>query len=417
MMYRWIYGSVALLFSISLWSQDTAKIMFYNLLDFPEAPPANRELILRDIIDVVQPDVFMVAELQNQIGADLVLNQALNDDNNNYASAPFVLNTSGSGGSINQLLFYNTEKFSLELTDIIQTSLRDINRYQLKALTTQSQTNPILIDFFVAHFKASQGSFNEQFRFNMALDFTNYINANLSPDANVVFAGDFNFYNANENGFQQLFIGNTNIPMNDPVNQLGDWNNNPSFSTVHTQSTRESNNSFNDFGAGGGLDDRFDFMFVSGNILDDTHEVSYINGSYKAFGNNGNCFNEDVSDTSCFGSFGQSIRNLLWNMSDHLPLVMDLEFDQDFLNTEEFKLEKIISFPMGNILRNELIINIHPDYLSKIDKLYIYNTLGQQLKTLNVHDTEIKVMLEGFPNGIYFLKAQNLKPLKFAISR
>ena len=417
MMYRWIYGCVALLFSAVLWSQDTAKIMFYNLLDFPEAPPANRELILKNIIDVAQPDVFMVAELQDQIGADLVLNQALNDDNNNYASAPFVFNTSGSGGSINQLLFYNTQKFSLELTDIIQTSLRDINRYQLKALTTQSQTNPILIDFFVAHFKASQGSFNEQIRFNMALNFTNYINTNLSPNANVVFAGDFNFYNANESGFQQLFIGNTSIPMNDPVNQLGDWHINPSFSGVHTQSTRESDNFFDDFGAGGGLDDRFDFMFVSGNILDDTHEVSYVDGSYQAFGNNGNCFNEDISDTSCFGSFGQSTRNLLWNMSDHLPLVMDLEFDQNFLNTEDFKLENIISFPMGNILRNELTISIHPKYLSKIDKLYIYNNLGQQLKSVNVFDTDVKVTLDGFSNGIYFLKARNLKPLKFAISR
>ena len=305
-MQRMIYVVIALLYSMFLQSQDTAKIMFYNLLDFPEAPPANRELILRDIIDEVQPDVFMVAELQDQNGADLILNQALNDDNSDFVSAPFVLDTSGNGGSIQQLLFYNTKKFSLELTDIIQTSLRDINRYQLKALTSQSQTNPILIDFFVAHFKASQGSFNEQIRFDMALDFTNYINTNLDTDDNVIFAGDFNFYSANESGFQQLFIGNTIIPMNDPVNQLGDWHVESSFSSVHTQSTRESNNFFDDFGAGGGLDDRFDFIFVSGNILDDSHEVNYITDSYQTFGNNGNCFNEDISDTSCFGDFSQS---------------------------------------------------------------------------------------------------------------
>jgi hypothetical protein len=78
--------------------------MFYNLLEFPEAPPANRELLLKDIINAVNPDVFMVAELQDQTGADLILNQSLNDSDNIYASAPFILNTSGSGGTIHQLL-------------------------------------------------------------------------------------------------------------------------------------------------------------------------------------------------------------------------------------------------------------------------------------------------------------------------
>lgn len=416
-MQRMIYVGIALLYSIFLQSQDTAKIMFYNLLDFPEAPPANREFILRDIIDEVQPDVFMVAELQDQNGADLILNQALNNDNSDFASAPFGLDTSGNGGSIQQLLFYNTKKFNLELTDIIQTSLRDINRYQLKALTSQSQTNPILIDFFVAHFKASQGSFNEQIRFDMALDFTNYINTNLDTDANVIFAGDFNFYSANESGFQQLFIGNTIIPMNDPENQLGDWHVESSFSSVHTQSTRESNIFFNDFGAGGGLDDRFDFIFVSANILEESHEVNYITDSYQAFGNNGNCFNEDISDTSCSGDFSQNTRNLLWNMSDHLPIVMDIKFDQNFLNTESFEPENIITFTRGNIFRNELNVKIYSDYLSKINELYIFNTLGQEVKVVNVNNTEIKVSLEDLPNGIYLLKALNINIKKFVISR
>lgn len=402
---------------MTVWSQDTARIMFYNLLEFPEAPPSNRELILKDIIDHTQPDVFMISELQNQIGADLILNQALNTTQNNYAAAPFVFNTSGSGGSINQLLFYNTQLFNLELTDIIQTSLRDINRYQLKALTVNNQTNPIIIEFFVAHFKASQGDSNEQIRFNMALDFTNYIKNNLAANANVIFAGDFNFYNANESGFQQLFIGNTTIPMNDPINQLGDWHINSSFSKVHTQSTRESNNSFNDFGAGGGLDDRFDFIFTSENILDLNHEVHYISDSYQVFGNNGNCFNEDISDTSCFGDFSQNIRNLLWNMSDHLPIIMDIELKSNFLHAEQFASEDIIKFPYGNIFDNKMHINIKTNFLSRIEYIYIYNTLGQQLKVIPASNTALQISLDDLPNGIYFLKAQNINAKKFIISR
>lgn len=415
-MRRVIYVGIIMLWSLMSWSQDTARIMFYNVLEFPEAPPNNRELILKNIIDEIQPDVLMVAELQDQNGADLILNQSLNATQNNFTSAPFVFNTSGNGGSINQLLYFNTEKFSLELTDIIQTSLRDINRYQLKAITDQSQTNPIILEFFVAHFKASQGSFNEQIRFDMALAFTNYINTNLSADANVIFAGDFNFYDANESGFQQLFIGSTIIPMNDPVNQLGDWHTNSSFSAVHTQSTRESNNSFNDYGAGGGLDDRFDFMFVSGNMLDDNHDVRYIDDSYVAYGNNGNCYNEDISDTSCSGIFTQNLRNLLWNMSDHLPIAMDLEFEQNFLEINHLVTNDVINLPNGNVPHQELWVEVNPSFLSEIHSLYVFNTLGQQINSIDVSNTNIRIALDDFAKGVYILKTNTGHTLKFIIS-
>lgn len=415
-MLKWMLFCMLTLYSILIWSQDTARVMFYNLLDFPEAPPANRALLLKDILNDINPDIFMVAELQDETGANLILNESLNTTNNNYASAPFIFNTSGNGGTLQQLLYYNTNKFSLELTDIIQTSLRDINRYQLKAVSSQSDTNPIMVDFFVAHFKASQGSFNEQIRFDMALDFTNYLNTNLNNNANVVFAGDFNFYTANESGFQQLFIGNTIIPMTDPLNQLGDWHTNSSFSSVHTQSTRESNNSFNDFGAGGGLDDRFDFIFLSGNLLDPNHEVSYINDSYQTYGNNGNCYNEDISDNTCSGSYSQNTRNLLWNMSDHLPLVLDLKFEQDFLNLNEFSNQAILNFSQGNVVSNYLAVTINPNYVNSIDELYVYDSLGRRVKVKTVDNDEVLIATEDLANGIYILNSNKSKPLKFLVS-
>ncbi len=403
------------LIGINSWSQDTARLMFYNLLDFPEAPPANRELILRDILNPIQPDIFMVAELQDNAGSNLILNQSLNYSSNTYSAAPFVFNTSGNGGTINVMLYYNSTKFSLELTDNIQTSLRDINRYQLKAKTTQQQTNPIILECFVAHFKASQGSSNEQIRFNMAQDFTNYINSNLSSDANVIFAGDFNFYSANESGFQQLFIGNTIIPMNDPINQLGDWNTNSTFSAVHTQSTRTSNNPFNDFGSGGGLDDRFDFIFVSGNLLDATNEVFYVPNSYQTYGNNGNCYNDNISDSSCTGPYTQNTRNLLWNMSDHLPLVMDIQLNQTFLSSNDFSVENPISFPDGNVTDESLTVKLNLSFLERINSIEIYNSLGQQILTKNVSSEITKVDVSALSNGIYYLKTQYAKVQKFVV--
>ena len=398
-------------------SQDTARLMFYNLLEFPEAPPANRDVILRTILNPVQPDIFMVAELQDSAASDIILNQSLNYNSNSYTAAPFVFNTSGSGGSLNVMLYYKTNKFSLELTDNIQTSLRDINRYQLKAKTTQEQTNPIFLECFVAHFKASPGTTNEQIRFDMAQDFTNYINANLNPNANVIFAGDFNFYSANESGFQQLFIGNTIIPMNDPVNQLGDWNSNASFAAVHTQSTRTSNNPFNDYGSGGGMDDRFDFIFVSSNLLNPSNDISYVSNSYQTYGNNGNCFNNNINDSSCTGPYSQTIRNLLWNMSDHLPLVLDIQLDQDFLNTNSFVTEEFIAFPDGNLVDSILTFKLSEAHLNAIDYVEVYNALGQQMKILYVDNQLTSIDVSAFASGIYYLKPQFGSAKKFIIIR
>jgi exonuclease III len=398
-------------------SQDTARIMFYNLLEFPEAPPANREIILHDIISLIQPDIFMVAELLDNAGSDLILNQSLNGTSTAYAAAPFVFNTSGSGGSLNVMLYYKTNKFSLELTDNIQTSIRDINRYQLKAKTTQALTNPIILECFVAHFKASQGPVNEQIRFDMAEDFTNYISANLDPDANVIFAGDFNFYSSTESGFLQLFIGNSTILMRDPIDELGDWHTNAIFSDVHTQSTRTSNNPFNDYGSGGGLDDRFDFIFVSSNLLDPANEVTYVTNSYQTYGNNGNCYNDNISDSSCTGTYTQATRNLLFNMSDHLPLVMDIEMDQNFLSTPTFYLGEILYFPKGNIVDSFLEIQIEDTYLDKVEFVQIFNAVGQQISIhkINVPVTEIDVTSYNF--GIYFIKPQFAKVQKFIVLR
>ena len=413
-MRHWFAVVLSLSFIVSK-GQNSARILFYNLLEFPEAPPSNRDVILRDILNPIQPDIFMVAELQDNVGSDIILNQSLNFNSTLYAAAPFVFNTSGNGGSINVMLYYKGDKFSLELTDNIQTSLRDINRYQLKAKTTLEDSNPIILECFVAHFKASQGPSNEQIRFNMAQDFTTYINTNLSPDANVIFAGDFNFYSANESGFQQLFIGNTSIPMNDPVNALGDWNTNSSFADVHTQSTRTSNNPFNDYGSGGGLDDRFDFIFVSSNLLDTTNNAYYIPNTYKTYGNNGNCYNDNVSDSSCIGPYSQATRNLLWNMSDHLPVVMDIQLNQDFLNTSSFAVQDLITFPDGNVADATLTLYVEDANLDKVESVEIFNSIGQLLYSHNVNTNITTLNVSSLTSGMYYLKPQSGKIEKFIV--
>lgn len=377
--------------------------MFYNLLNYPEAPPSNRDEILKDLIEEVQPDIFMVCELQNQIGANLILNNVLNSIGETVYTMPeFIENTSSSNQSIQQHIYFDESKFSLHSTDIIQTQLRDINYYRLEVLNNTNE-EALYLDVFVAHLKAAQGDSNVLIRSEMVNDFTTYL-ANLPSDANVIFAGDFNFYTANESGFLQLLMGQSTILFSDPIDAPGDWNNNFNFSSVHTQSTRTSSSNFDGFGAGGGLDDRFDFILVSSNMMNENHAISYIPNTYVAYGNNGNCFNKNISDTSCFGEFSQQTRNLLYNMSDHLPVVMQLNNANASLMNENWNASKeLLSFLDGNLVQEYLRLHYN-SILSNKTEVLIFNSLGKNIKSIKGQAISEQIDISHLSSGVYIVK-------------
>lgn len=386
--------------------QENIKTMFYNLLNFSSAPPENRTEILNDILANYEPDIFMVCELELPQDASQILTNSFNYTTANIQSVPFQFNTSGIS-SIHQLVYYDADKLTLIDSEIIQTNVRDINHYQFQ-LNTNSET---ILDVFVAHFKAAQGFSNEQQRLFEANQFVNYV-GNLPQNSNIIFGGDFNLYSAFEPAFQTITEGTQNIDFLDPIDEIGAWNNNSQFAQVHTQSTRSSNNDFEDFGAGGGLDDRFDFIFISDNLKNQNNPVRYVENSYAAFGNNGNCFNDNISDTDCFGVYNQELRNLLYLMSDHLPVVMSLEIDENFLSKKNFQLEDLISFSNGNIVKDILALNFNNNVQDK--KISIYNALGQEFYQSNVKSNDVEIDVSEYSVGVYFLKLEGINhALKF----
>lgn len=386
--------------------------MFYNLLDFPEALPANRSTILKDILNEYDPDIFMVCELQTVEGANALLNVSLNDEGFNYLNAPFVENQSGLS-ELQQLIFFKKKKFSLVSSEIIRTFVRDINRYTLQAKTTDEETNPLKIEIFVTHLKASTGNQNEIKRLQMVQEFTEKLET-LDPNSFVIFAGDLNLYTSAEPAYQELLDPTNAIKMVDPINTPGDWHNNSSFQAVHTQSTRISSGPFN-AGSGGGMDDRFDFILISENMLNNP-KLRYIEDSYKTVGNNGNCFNNSVNSEDCSGVFSETLRENLYNMSDHLPVFMELETNQDIVlsntgfvtNENQIQLENTLVTTFLTVHLNESI--------SEKTQLTIYNVLGQKVYERTIYPSEkrIDIAVPNLSNGIYYLKSNLVKkPLKF----
>lgn len=412
---------IGLLTILNVSAQETFKVMFYNLLNYPlEDAVPNREDDLEFILSDYQPDLFLVCELNNITGANNVLNITRTAMNSNFEMATYVSNTSddtaGDQNDLQNLLYYDSTKFILQEEIIVPTALRDFNVYKLLLNTTDQDTNPIEFYVVVCHLKASSGTLNAQRRFEMVVELDNYLNT-LPANTNVLLGGDLNIYTASESAFQELLDDTNNITFADPANRVGSWNNNPNFVDVFTQSTRTQNGLG---GSTGGFDDRFDFILTSENMLN-TADITYVPDSYQVYGNNGlsACYNRAINSSDCAiagSEFSFPIRDALHSFSDHLPVTLSLETDATLLNIDEFNTEA--NFVLEKTLINSSIDIYINSYQLLNESIAIYNTLGKQVKILQTNtDQKQQFDVSGLENGIYFLRFKNmdLKPLKFII--
>lgn len=381
-------------------AQETIRTMFYNILDFPEALPTNRPEILKDILDEFSPDIFMVCELQSEEGALIILEDVLNHSSDEYRMAPFIPSESGDLDH-QQLIFYRKKMFDLEEVQAIGTEVRDINYYQLKLSTADQSTDPVLINIFVTHLKSSPGNANELLRLAMVEEFVDKVNT-FDPDSFVLFSGDFNFYSSLEPAYQEMLNPENHITMADPLGRPGNWHENLNFMDIHSQSTRISSGPFG-AGAGGGMDDRFDFIMISDNMLDNP-KLQYVPDSYRVVGNNGNCFKKSINDPDCTGYYSQELRNNLYNFSDHLPIVMDLVTEKEIvLSTPEFVVQNPLTVK-ETLVKDFLNLEIHPDFANQLS-FEIYNVLGQKLLDISPsNQSKLSIDLRSFADGVYYLK-------------
>jgi endonuclease/exonuclease/phosphatase family metal-dependent hydrolase len=401
-------------------AQATFKAMSYNLLNFPSQDiPTNRIQYLQITLTDYQPDIFMVCELNNEAAGVSIVDMMQQNINTNYAMANFVENSSDDGignqNDLQNLLFYDSTKFTLVSQDEISTVYRDINHYKLKVNTVNQATNPIYLDAFVAHLKASSGTDNEASRLQMITDLETYLQT-LPADSHVIFGGDFNFYTSSESGFVELTDTSNYITFVDPANQVGSWHNNINYIDVFSQATRTQTGMG---GATGGFDDRFDFILTSENMLTNT-DLFYVDNSYQVYGNNGNsnCFNQEINSSDCSGSkFSSTIRGALYNFSDHLPVTLQLQTNES-LSITELALAKVFEITGSNLVDAVLSLKISPE-LSAHHQLAIYDSLGKLIKTINLHNSVyLKEDVSMLANGLYYIVLQNAntQPLKFIVN-
>jgi len=349
----WISRLIVLfaLLQSSAFAQTSIKVLSYNILNYPQGDIPNREDTLALILDYVQPDLFLIQELKSEAGYNTIYNSCFSDLQDPFAQVTYVPQNSNPGSSwpLQQSLIYNERLFGLAEEGIRTSPIRDMNRYKLY-LKDEAHLlgDTTFLYVFVAHLKSSQGSENEQLRLEMMEAFTDYFNT-LPADALAIFGGDFNLYSSDEPAYQLLLSPNNLLQWQDPINAPGVWSNgNYPFKQILTQSTRSSS-IFGD-GAGGGMDDRFDFIMATDALMNSISPIHYTPNSYFALGNNGTCYNQNITDCEEDNDVPMYILNALYHMSDHLPVVMELQSDLA-LNSSDItqkKENKIIGSTLQN---------------------------------------------------------------------
>ena len=327
-----------ILFS-SLTFSSSARIMTYNILNYQD--DNQREADFIDILTEIEPNILIIQEILGNEGFLNFKEDVLDILNPNQWSGANFTNQSAQQDIA---LYYYHDMFTLLESNVVETAQSSGTRDVIEWILIHNASE-VEFNIYGAHFKASSGNSNAQQRLEEATVLRNHLNQ-LAESSFFILAGDLNIYsNSSESEpcFEMLTGSqdNNNGQLFDPINRIGHWHNNSSFADVHTQSPRTS--SFGG-GANGGMDDRFDWLLVSAQFLDESSNLKYIENSYVTYGNDGNHFNDAINSGSN-SAVSNDIAEALHDASDHLPVYMDLWFDDLIYSMEGIVISEVMPNP------------------------------------------------------------------------
>jgi len=290
-------------------AQSDHTFMTYNLLNYQDENDREDDFIT--ILNFVVPDLIIAEEVVGQTGFNHFMSDVLEIvEAGAWSGADFT----NQSATQDIALFYRHDVFSFISTQLINTAQSSGTRDVVEWIMEHNDSG-VQFKVYGVHLKASSGTTNAQQRLTEVTLLRNYLNT-LSDGSHFIVAGDFNIYSnssSSEPAFDMLTGSSTDNSgrLYDPIDRIGHWHNNGSFADVHTQSSRG--------GSYGGLDDRFDWIFVSDAVLNDTYEMNYADGTYWSIGNDGNHFNQAINDGNN-ASVNDAVANALHDASDHLPV-------------------------------------------------------------------------------------------------
>ena len=400
-------------------AQDTLTVMQYNLLyygnynsGFADCYETNnntqrKDECIRTILDYVKPDIFTVCEfgataaLQNDF-----LRHNLNINGANYWQSDNIINYAGE--NIINHIFYDSRKLGLKRHVALHTNPRDTDVYELYLKTPSlAAGDTVKLVCIVAHPKAGQGyEASRRALMQIAMDHVNQ----YYPTDNVLIMGDFNMYGASESGYRLLTqtYSNPSVCFMDPLafqGGVGEWTNNNQFAAFHTQSTRSySDECF----SSGGLDDRFDFILMADEIAFSYNHMRYVQGSYKAIGNDGRHFNSSINQGTNT-AVPAAVAEALFDGSDHLPVTMKIAVDLH-LGVEDHEAQSLYATVAPNPASDRAVVDFFNPSQGQV-QFELYSLQGQLMQceaaAFSEGSQRYELMLLDIPKGFYLLRIRH----------
>ncbi|MCK5857670.1 MAG: T9SS type A sorting domain-containing protein [Bacteroidales bacterium] len=411
-MQKLVITLLAILIGLNLSAQDRVKVMVYNLLNYGNVTSyctqSNNNMSAKNdynaiIADYIKPDILGVVEMgAADFAHQRFLDSSLNVNGVSHYAKSQKMNTAGS--DIISLLYYNEEKFGLAGVVSLQNQVRDIVLFRLyyKSPNLAIMADTAFVNCIVAHLKSSSSSANQTVRNQQVTSAMNYLSQHFPTD-NYLFMGDFNIYKSSEAAYQTMTnYSNSAYQFYDPINTPGNWNNNSSFAAVHTQSTHSNSNGC---AAGGGLDDRFDFIMISDAIKTGSKHISYVSNSYVAIGNDGNHFNKSIN-YGTNNSVPANVLDALYHNSDHLPLILELDLDNTIAGISDIEKANNIRVRFENPINDKLKLQIN-SLVSQDINIQIYDLQGRSIYSQQQYisgSTNVNIDLSTVAKGLYIIQ-------------
>ncbi|MEX2596314.1 MAG: T9SS type A sorting domain-containing protein [Salibacteraceae bacterium] len=406
---------------------DTLRVMQYNILFYGQQTSfctnSNNNINDKDeyfkiIVGHIKPDLLLVNEMgASVVYADRIIANVLNVDGESRFKRAGIQNN-GFSSLVNGVFYDKTKLALLTHEKVIRTlSNTDIVRaidictfyYKDPNLTPESDTNFIYL--VGMHLKAGSSASDQDQRDLATESVMDYISNNY-PEGNYLLAGDMNLKSSSEPAYQNMINHASAFRMNDPLDENGNWSNNASFAAIHTQSTHTSGSCH----SGGGLDDRFDIILMSNALVDGEGPLEYIEETYKAVGNDGNHFNQALTQGTN-NSVPSPVLGALYEMSDHLPVTADISIslldEPDTADTiPEGVVQRKTSNWNGKIIVNDQTISL--SNLPKNSETRLFDLFGRQLFYSKSENKAIDIPTHGLLSGMYIV---HIKTNQYSITR
>ncbi len=267
--------------------------------------------------------MFVFAEVRNaDIGSLTTLVNNSAPAGVTYTRATYTTTPTEDGATGAQALFFRSDLF-VEVpnthANIATGGSRNTDRWTLNFKDYTSAGSRFHV--YGSHLKASNTSADAAERESGVIAIRNNSNA-FGAGVQALYVGDMNFYTNSEAGYQ-AFMAAGNGQAVDP---LGTSNWTGSANAIkHTQSPRLASGAL----VGGGMDDRFDFILPTVALADGAG-FAIIPNTTRAFGNDGNHFDQDINNGN--NSYyptnlarGNALADHLWAASDHIPVLMEMK--------------------------------------------------------------------------------------------